>query len=86
MVTEVKFLGVVFDATLSWGPHIRALRASCQSSLDLLRFLSHHRWGTDRATLLRLYTALTLSKLNYDTAVYASAAPRFLALLDPVQN
>ena len=28
-----------------------------------------------------LYTALILSKLNYGAAVYASGAPRFLAIL-----
>ena len=86
VVTEVKFLGMVFDATLSWGTHIKDLPASCPSSLDLLHFLSHNRWGTDRTTLLGLYTTLILSKLNYGAAVYTSADPRFLALLNPIQN
>ena len=86
VVTELKFFGMVFDATLSWGPHVKALRASCQSSFDLLRFLSYHRWDVDRITLLRLYTALILSKLNYSAVVYASTAPHFLALLNPVQS
>ena len=86
VVTEVKFLGLLFKATQSWGPHIRALWTPCQSSLNLLCFFSNHQWDSDRTTLLRLYTDLLLSKLNYGVAVYVSACPSFLAILNLVQN
>ena len=43
------------------------------------------RWGADYTTLRRLYTSLILSKLDYGSFLYASAAPSLLLHLDRVQ-
>ena len=83
---EVKFLGVIFDSKLSFLPHLRGLRTKCQKSLNLLRVVAHKTWGGDTATLLKLYTTLVRSKLDYGCIVYGSARNSYLKMLDPIQN
>ena len=75
------FLGMIFDELLTWVPHLKSLRLTCQSPLDLFRHLPHTTWGADRKSLLRLYTSLVLSKLDYGSSVYSSAAASISAVL-----
>ena len=82
----VKFLGLIFDKTLTWRPHFAALRARCVSPLNLLRVLRCKSWGAQRSVMLRLYRALVRSKLDYGSPVYASARPSYIKTLDTVHN
>ena len=65
VISEVKFLALVFDAKLSWIPHLKMLRSHCLQSMNLLKCLSCTSWGAERATLLRVYRALIRSRLDY---------------------
>ena len=85
-VDEVKFLGITLDPRLTWVPHIDQLKVRTKKALGILRVLSHLSWGSDRATLLRLYRALVRSKLDYGCEAYSSASPTVLKKLDPVHN
>ena len=85
-VREAKFLGLVFDRTLSFIPHIKQLKTKCKKAMNLLKVVSHQDWGADKDTLLKLYRALIRSKLDYGAIVYGSARPSYLKLLDPIQN
>ena len=53
-----RYLGVTFDKSLTWRPHITQTRESCSKALDLLKHLSYKDWGADRTSLLRLYNSL----------------------------
>ena len=86
MVHEVSFLSVIFDERLTWVPHLKSLRLTCQSPLDLPRYLSHTIWGADRTILLHLYLLFVCSKLDYGSHVYCTASLRTLRILDPIQN
>ncbi|PVD37664.1 hypothetical protein C0Q70_00263 [Pomacea canaliculata] len=86
VVQEVKFLGVIFDRKLSFLPHIKSLRLSCQKALDILRVVGHVSWGADRTVLLRLYRALIRSKLDYGSIIYGSARESYLKILDPIHH
>ena len=66
VVSEAKFLGLLFDNKLSFIPHIKALKAKCLKALDILKVLSSSDWGGDRTVLLNLYRSLIRSKLDYD--------------------
>lgn len=83
---KVRFLGMLLDEKMSWKPHIEALRNSCRPILNLLRNLSYHNWGADRATLLYLHSTLILSKLDFGSHLYMSASKRVLKRLDPIHN
>ena len=64
-VFKYKYLGMIFDPTLTWGLHINDLVVKCQKPLNILQAVAHKNWGSDRKTLLNLYTAIILSKINY---------------------
>ena len=57
-IGEAKFIGLIFDSTLSFIPHITSLKSRCTKSLDLIKVLSNTTWGADRKVLLRVYRAL----------------------------
>ena len=83
---EVKFLGVILDKKLTFGAHIDDLSNRVKKSLDILKVVSHFDWGADRKTLLRLYTTLCLSKLDYACQIYGSACKTNLEKLDRIHN
>jgi len=83
---QVKFLGLIFDQKLTFLPHIKYLRTSCQQALNVLKVVSSSDWGADKTTLLRLYRALVRSKLDYGCIVYGSARKSYLKALDPIHH
>ena len=86
VVTEFKFLGVIFDTKLTFLPHINALKKKCKKALNLLKVVAHSEWGADRKVLLRLYRSLVRSKLDYGSIVYGSARKSYLKVLDSIHN
>ena len=85
-VKEAKCICLIWDAKLTFEPHIKYLKARCEKSLNILKVLSRTEWGADRTTLLKLYRFLVWSKLDYGCIVYGSASKTALAKLDPVHN
>jgi len=85
-VEQHKFLGLIFDNSLTWRPHIKDLKISCNRTLDLLKHISHRDWGAGRSSLLRLYMSLLKPKLDYGSEAYSSACPSLLQSLSPIQN
>ena len=81
-----KYLGIEIDSSLTWRRHIQTLKQSCLKKMDLLKLLSHKSWGADQGTLLRIYTALIKSKLEYGIEAYGSACKTLRMSLDPIQN
>lgn len=86
VVTETKFLGIIFDNKLTFRPHIAYLKKKCLKAINLLRVVAHTDWGADGITLLKLYRSLVRSKLDYGCVVYGSARASYLETLDRVQN
>ena len=86
VVEHTRYLGLVVDSKLSWKQHVEYLREKCTSAMNLLRHLSGLSWSADRKSLLRIYTALVRSKLDYGCQFYSSAKPGILKRLDPIQN
>ncbi|GFT11383.1 putative RNA-directed DNA polymerase from transposon X-element [Trichonephila clavipes] len=86
VVSEVRFLGVIFDSKLTFLPHVLYLRKKCERSLNILKVLSNTLWGADRVSLLRVYQALILSRLDYDCVVYGSARASVLKRLDTLHH
>ncbi|GFV42585.1 putative RNA-directed DNA polymerase from transposon X-element, partial [Trichonephila clavipes] len=70
VVPDVPFLGVIFDRRLTFLPHILYLRKRCEKSLNILKVLSNTSWGADRTSLLRVYQAIVLSRIEYGCVVY----------------
>ncbi|GFY01582.1 putative RNA-directed DNA polymerase from transposon X-element [Trichonephila clavipes] len=86
VVSEVRFLGVIFDSKLTFLPHVLYLRKKCERSFNILKVLSNTLWGADRVSLLRVYQALILSRLDYGCVVYGSAHASVLKRLDTIHH
>ena len=83
---QVRFLGIIFDRKLTWGPHIDNLKIKVKKSLNILKVVSHFEWGADRKSLLKIYNSLCRSKLDYACEVYSSACKTRLKELDVIHN
>ncbi|GFU13601.1 putative RNA-directed DNA polymerase from transposon X-element [Trichonephila clavipes] len=59
---------------------------SVNDPLYILKLLSNTLWGADRVSLLRVYQALILSRLDYGCVVYGSARASVLKRLDTVHH
>ena len=86
IVTEFKFLGLIFDSRFTFIPHMNYLSNKCQKALNPLRVVSSMDWGADKKLLLRQYRSLKRSKLDYGCVVYGSARKSYLRKLDTIHN
>jgi len=84
--SNAKFLGMTWDAKLSWHQHLNKLKHDCQKPLGLLRSLTALRWGADQQSSLLIYKSLIRSKLDYASIVYNSASKTDKAIIEPVVN
>lgn len=86
VVRSFKFLGVLLDRRLSYIDHLKTLRTKCFKALDVLKVISHTKYGGDRKTMLTLYRALIRSKIDYACIVYDSACDTSKKMLDSVHS
>ena len=45
VVTEAKFLGVIFYRALSYNSHVNYLKTNCLRAVDILKIVGHTDWG-----------------------------------------
>lgn len=83
---STSFLGLTFDSRLNWCAHIKNLKSKCIRATNILKMLSNTAWGADRSSMLMLYRSLIRSKMDYGCAVYGSATPRTLSMLNSVHH
>ena len=86
VVTDAKFLGVIFDRTLCYSSHIKYLKTNCLKALDILKVVGRTDWGAGQKTLLCLYRAPVRSKLDYGCIIYGVASNNSLKKLDPIHH
>ena len=86
VVTQTKFLGVIFDNKLNFKAHIDYVHQKCGKAMNLLKVVAKMDWGVDRSILVRLYRSFVHSRLDYGCAVFSSARKSYLKKLEPIQN
>ena len=85
-VNHFKFLGLIFDNKFTWNEHINYVEDYCNKRINLLKFVSGTKWGANRSSLYKLYTALILSKIDYACEFYYSASQQNRYKLDCIQH
>ena len=83
---EYRFLGLIFDKSLTWRPHITNLKCKCIKTLNILKLLSNVKWGADQQILIRLYIMLIKPRLDYGVEAYSAAADSYIKSLNSIQN
>ena len=86
VVTQQKFLGMIFDSRLTWKPHVEKIKNKTTSGLNLLKTLSSSKHGTSSNLLLNVYKSLVLSRLEYGCQAYSSASAEILRPLNVIHN
>ena len=86
VVSQTKFLGIIFDSKLNFKAHIDYIRQKCEKAMNLLKVVAKMDWGADRSVLMRLYRSFVRSRLEYGCAVFSSARKSYLKKLEPIQN
>jgi hypothetical protein len=61
----VKFLGLYFEADLKWNHQVVAIRQKCIKPMAIISYIRTTQMGADPVMLLRLYTALIRSCIEY---------------------
>ena len=82
-----RVLGVIFDAPrLTFGPHVSFVRADGLRRLQVLRALSHARWGSSWVLLRRIYIAFIRSRLCYGSVLFHDCSLKSMASLKSLEN
>lgn len=84
--SHTKFLGLIFNKTLTWQQQIQKLRQKCFHRLNFLKVLNGTSWGADKKCFLRIYYSHIRSILDYGSMIYSSASPSTLKKFDTIQN
>ena len=82
----VKYLGVLLDAKLNMGAHVRYTKARALKRIALLKCIAGKGFGADRVVLLRMYKALIRPILEYAAAIVDGPGNRLVESLECVQN
>ena len=85
-VHEYKFLGLIFDEKLSWHKHIYTIKSDSLKRLNIIKMLAHTSWGAHRKSLLNIYRALVVTKIEYGSVCYGSASLSILKSLNTIHN
>ena len=86
MVTEVTFLGVIFDSRLTWEPQFCKMQVKAYKRLNLLRHLSS-LWQKPSPNIMKhLFSAIIRPIFEYGSMCYVNAAKVQLEKLQLLQN
>ena len=83
---SLKYLGVIFDKSLSFTKHLNALTTKLNSRLGLLRYLSQNVDSNGERALLLIYHSLIRSVLSYASPIVMIANRKFWEKLQVIQN
>ena len=80
------YLGVTFDKTQTWKPHIQASEAKGKRRIALMRKLTGSSWGANQKTLRTVYESTVRPHLEYGSTAWSTATKTSLQTVDKVQN
>jgi len=81
-----KILGIIFDTRNTWIPHLKTIRKDSLIRINIIKCLAHKSWGSHSSSLLQIYKALILSKLEYNSFLFIKAKTSALNMIDTVHN
>ena len=82
-----KFLGITYDRTLTFRPHVEDVKSKVMGRIKILASLASKEWGWSRGSLRRIFLAMINSVLNYCGAAWQPwLAKTNVLILERVQN
>lgn len=83
---SVKFLGIIFDYKMTFGPHIDQVKKKCSRALNIVKYLCGTWWGSSPETLLILYKSFVLSIIDYGSYIYFPSTKKASKKIEAIQN
>ena len=83
---EATFLGVKFNASLTWEPQIQSLIAKAQPRLNLIKAMTTSGNSDNIQMLLKLYKAIVRPIFEYSAVAHVNAAHCHQLKLQRIQN
>ena len=83
---STQFLGMTLDSRLNWEEHIEKTRAKAKRALNIIKIVAGKKWGADRKTLKKLYSAICRLKIDYGCQLYGTATKSRLKKLDSIHR
>ena len=81
----VKLLGIYLDSKLTFKCQVESLVKKSKTGLNLMRAVSGTDWGGNKRTLLTIYKAFILSRIDYCSFVYQYCSKSLVNKLDTIQ-
>ena len=78
------FLGIKFDRTLSFSPHVSLVQAKAAPRIRALKAISARSWGPSKESLACLYKSFVRPVLTYASPAWAPFAPK--SILKPIST
>ena len=83
---QVTFLAITLNFKFKYEPHIAKLRTKPIKASQIMKILTYLRWDANRLTLLRIYRAIILSKIDYGCQSYGTAIEEVLYKLSVIHQ
>lgn len=83
---NIRILELTLDQKLSWNPHVKKLKSTYMSRMNIIKVLSHISCGSDQNSLIIIYKSLILSIINYGSTLYNSVKKGLLNSLNSIHN
>lgn len=83
---ELTYLGVVFDANLSWTPHIVKLKEKVTINTIKLYGISRVTWGVSGALLKSIYLNIIEKQITYGSEIWYNGTVRMVNKLNSIQR
>jgi hypothetical protein len=71
---------------MTWNEHILYAKAKAEKKMNIIKGLSHTKWGADQQNLIKIYCMVVLSTVRYGEEAYDSASQTILRKLEPTNN
>lgn len=85
IVDQYKYLGMVIDRKLLWTKHVQYAVKKCEKGINVLKNVTHTKWGADVDTALLFYRGYIRSILDYGCIFYGSTSNTNLNKIRSVQ-
>jgi hypothetical protein len=71
---------------MTWTEHILYAKAKAEKKMNLIKCLSHTKWGADHQNLIKIHHMIVLSTLSYGGEAYGSVSQAILKKLESTHN
>ena len=83
---QVKFLGIIFDSSLTFQPHFEDILERCNSRYYRLRLLANKKWGPSPATLIQIYKQCVRPIFEYGSLSTIIVSDNIISKIQRLQN